>query len=223
MIRTQNYSPSIQPAGGTSKSFSSSVEDLTEGQSYPQDGHDGAAKVGDCDLMPSPVQLADVRWRMRVQEHAADTGHAWIEVDDGKGGTFSTGAYFGKGLQTPDPAVNDQANGVFKSDNFKTIKTYHTTREQDAQYIQFLQGKLKDSRANPGNYYKLGHVPGSGAPGTHSVSKSKVCTTTSANLLREGKVDPNANNTLLQPNDLYNHYHPNAKLPAGPIPMKVVP
>jgi len=173
--------------------------------------------------MPAPNQLADVRWRMRAQENAADTGHAWIEVDDGKGGTYSTGAYFGKGLQSPDPAVNDQATGVFKSDNFKTIKTYHTTPQQDAEYIQFLKGKVEDSKANPRNYYELGHIPHSGIPGTHSISKSKVCTSTSAHLLREGKIDPKANDKLLQPNDLYNYYHPEAKLPAGPIPMKVVP
>ncbi|MBT9584645.1 hypothetical protein IV102_14980 [bacterium] len=167
--------------------------------------------------------MADVRWRMRVQENAADTGHAWLEVDDGKGGTYSAGAYFGKGLQAPDPAINDQATGVFKSDNFKTIKSYHTTKKQDAEFIKFLENKLEDSKENPGKYYKLGHVPHSGVPGTHSVSKSNVCTTTSARLLKEGKIDPNANDKLLQPNDLYNHYHPNAKLPDGPIPMKVIP
>lgn len=223
MIRPQTYSPAVPPTRESAGKISSSVEDLAEGLGNPQDGHDGAARVGDCGLMPSPMQLADVRWRMRAQESAADTGHAWLEVDDGKGGTYSTGAYFGKGLQAPDPAINDQATGAFRSDNFKTIKTYHTTKEQDAQFKAFLENKVKDSNAHPGNFYKLGHVPGSGVPGTHSVSKSKVCTTTSANLLREGKIDPNANNTLLQPNDLYNHYHPNAKLPAGPIPMKVVP
>jgi uncharacterized protein RhaS with RHS repeats len=165
----------------------------------------------------------DVRWRMRVQENSADTGHAWIEVDDGKGGTFSTGAYFGKGLQSPDPAINDQATGVFSTENFKTIKSYDTTKKQDADFIKFLKGKLADSAKNPSKYYKLGHVPNSGVPGTHSISKSNVCTTTSARLLKEGKIDPNATEEILQPNDLYNHYNPKAKIPAGPMSIKVIP
>ena len=167
----------------------------------------------------------EVRWRVRVQKGPMDVGHSWIEVSDPKspGGFYSIGPYFGPGLQSPEPAVNELAKGLFPANDFKTVKTYKTSPKQDADFVVFLKAKLVDAKKNPSNYYQLGKVPGTGVPGTHSIKKSKVCTTTSAKLLKEGKIDPQANDQLLQPNDLYNYYNPKTPVAPGPIPITVVP
>ncbi|MBT9584743.1 hypothetical protein IV102_15475 [bacterium] len=180
-----------------------------------ESGYAGSAKVGDSGLMSSPLQMANVRWQMREQENSSDVGHAWLEVDDPDrpGETYSAGAMPGPGLVSPDPGAQDKANSNYGRDKFHWVKEYTTTPDEDRRMIRFLKGQVERSKQNPERYWSP-----SGKGLKIEAIETNACTTTSGRLLRK-TLDPSAPVDILQPNDLYNHYHPSQPLPPGPLPI----
>lgn len=174
----------------------------------------GSTLAGDTGLIPNPLQMANIRWQIREQENASDVGHAWLEVDDPDhpGQIYSAGAMPGPGLVSPDPG-EDRAHSNFGREKFHLVKEYQTTPQEDRRMIKFLESQVEHSKENPHEYWS-----------THSrgleidTLETNACTTTSGRLLRK-TFDPSAPVDILQPNDLYNHFHPDHPLPQGPLPI----
>lgn len=159
-------------------------------------------------------------------EPATGTGHVWLEIRGERGEIeHSVGASRGPGLKSPDGHASDHVK--------KDIKTWPLTANEAhgiTDYYQRLEARQGEDQwyANPTKkeeYLKPHRVLGvdTGLK-TLDLEKFNVCSTVAVKLvdlaLRNDEKYPRSRlglpeQPLLQPNNLWNHYHPENTLPPG--------
>jgi len=173
----------------------------------------------------NPVRYSDPRgldayvW-MQEQGEADSYGHVWIEVDnpDSPGTRYSIGAYPDKngGILSPDPHARARLIDQRFKDTSHLITKYSTTDEQDRKLIEYLERRRR--KVKPMDVWHLPTDEEIGRMGLpKAISTIRVCTNIAAGWIRE-TVDPRMPGFIIQPNNLYRHYHPRSKeVPPGPI------
>lgn len=168
-----------------------------------------------------------------------DWGHAWVEVDQPSGKRFSAGVYPQPDLfrrndtESPEPyslqtekVPRDKLEEGFEIelrgpdgtiDRLRLVRRYRQCPDKDRSFVDFLKTQLK------GRLKYVWPLEGEGSKRYLNVYRTRVCTTCAERWLRYSGVDSEIPVTIIQPNDLWNFFHPGKPLPAGPLKIPYPP
>jgi|GEM_PF-6285081 len=162
---------------------------------------------------------------VRQQDNAKDTGHVWLEVDQGSAYTRFSAGHWPGGFLSPDPDGNiaskpywelKQGQAFKQGDyTYRLAKRYTLSSSENQDFIDFIKKDMSSNKNTQlgqwGGSVSLDAVLKSGGDPKNLVN---FCSTTAERWLRQGGVDESLPR-IVEPNNLYNFYNPGGKITPG--------